>query len=457
LTGIWNGDQRPAWSGDWTLDTNINQQIASANTCALDEAIESYLGLIDEIAPSWEVNAKNLYGMRGYLAGTRTAGRENYHTHFGKFPGHCWTAGAAWLIYPLYEYYLVTGDKEYLRDRVLPHMEKCVLFYEEFLTEFDANGKFMFVPSYSPEHLPQQSINAVQDIAAGKQAIRILVSAYRDLEIKEERVRKLEAMLEKMPAYRVNHEGGIQEWAYPGYKEHYDHRHMSHSYPVWPAHELNWEDHPKMMQAMRVALEKKLPQDWSGHNFAVRAFCAARTSYPQLFWFNLAALMRYDFIERNLITRHNPGWCPNTDVLCGLPGLLSEALVYSRPRVLELLPAWSTRLPAGTIKGIRTRTQATVNTLSWDVSGKSVSAKITSGKDQWVTLILRQGIRNIEANTEVLESMYGEIGRRVFFKKGQEVHLQIEMKKAVNDFPVNEPALTLDDADRQMAEKRQKK
>ncbi len=219
LTGIWNGSHKPAWSGDWTLDTNVNQQIASANICGLPEALKAYMSLIEEIAPTWEVNAKSIYGCRGIMSGARTAGRENYHTHFGKWPGHCWTAGAAWLIYPLYEYYLVTGDKEFLKEHALPLMEKAVLFHEDFLTEYDEDGRFMFVPSYSPELLSGQQINAVQNIAAGKQSIRILIEAYENLGLEPDRVSHLNGMLEKFPPYLVNDEGVFKEWAYPGYSE----------------------------------------------------------------------------------------------------------------------------------------------------------------------------------------------------------------------------------------------
>ena len=277
LTGIWNGAGKPAWSGDWTLDTNLNQQIAGANIAAVDEAMMAYVNLIEEIAPSWELNARNIYGCRGIRSGARTASRENYDTHFGKWPGHCWNAGAAWLVYPLYEYYLLTGDQDFLKDRALPLMEKVVLFYEDFLTETDANGKYLFVPSYSPEAHKAQSINAVQDIAAAKEAMRTLIEAYQDLEIKAERVTQIRAMLAKFPPYLVNEDGVFKEWAYPGYTEALDHRHMSHSYPVWPAHQLTWEEQPDLVKAMRVAIERRLPQEWSGHGFAVRAFCAART------------------------------------------------------------------------------------------------------------------------------------------------------------------------------------
>lgn len=245
----------------------------------------------------------------------------------------------------------------------------------------------------------------------------------------------------------------FKEWAYPAYAEGFDHRHMSHSDPVWPGHELSWEEQPRLMAAMRVALERRLPQDWSGHNFAIRAFCAARTKYPRLFWQNLYSLMLFDFIQPNLVTRHYPGWCPNTDVLCGLPGFVSEALVYSKPGVIELLPAWSPELPAGSVEGIRCRTQATVESLRWDLDRKVVSATISSRKDQWVTLFARQGIESISTDAELKPSGFGDIARRIHLRKEPPVQIVLTLEKAVNDYPVNTPALTWEEARRQHRER----
>lgn len=82
LMGIWNGDWRPRWSGDFTLDANVNLQIAGATIGNLPEAIESYDCLIQGLVDDWKTNARNLYGCRGVLSGSRTDGRHNLHTHF---------------------------------------------------------------------------------------------------------------------------------------------------------------------------------------------------------------------------------------------------------------------------------------------------------------------------------------------------------------------------------------
>ena len=168
LVGNWTGDWRPIWCGDFTLDANVNLQVAGVNTLRLEECLDSYLKMIERISPDWEINAENLYGCRGYLSGFRTSGRRNLHTHFDvSFPGQNWTAGAQWLIYPAFEYYLCTGDKEFLKNRALPLMEKVVLFYEDFLTVTNDEGQLVFVPSYSPENTPANQKTGYRSCQAG--------------------------------------------------------------------------------------------------------------------------------------------------------------------------------------------------------------------------------------------------------------------------------------------------
>ena len=77
-------------------------------------------------------------------------------------------------------------------------------------------------------------------------------------------------------------------------------------------------------------------------------------------------------------------------------------LIYSRPGVIEILPAVPDSLTKGSIHGMLARTFAKVDTLAWDMPARTVDLTITSLKDQEITLIVRQGIEKISAPAGVL-------------------------------------------------------
>ncbi len=401
LMGIWNGNFRPNWSGDFTLDANINLQISAANIGNMLEGLQSYSNLITNIAPDWRVNAKNYYGCRGVMSGTRTDGRHNLHTHFSQgFPGHFWTAGAQWLTLPMYEYYQVTGDRKYLKNTLLPLMKEIVLFYEDFLTVTDENGKYVFVPSYSPENRPSNTrtpaaVNAAMDIACATEALTNLITVCKELNIEEENIPKWKAMLEKVPPYLVNADGALKEWAHPDLDDNYNHRHVSHLYPVWPGHQINPEDTPSLFEAAKIAAQKRGRGNGSAHGLAHMALIGTRLKDADLVYGNLLFMLRNNYILPSLFTYHNPNRIYNSDMLCSLPAVVMEMLVYSREGIVELLPALSDNLPKGAVKGVLCRGRISVDNLQWDLSQKQVSVTLTSKKDQTISLMLRRGIKEV--------------------------------------------------------------
>lgn len=407
LMGIWNGNWRPEWSGDFTTDANVNLQIASAAIGDLPEAIDSYMTMLERIMGDWEINAMNLYGARGYLAGTRTSGRRNLHTHFNVgFPGQFWLAGAEWLLMPCYDYYLVSGDLQFLKERLLPAMKKTVLFYEDFLSDVDENGNYFMAPSYSPENSPeniklQGSANATMDVAAAKEAITNLISVCKQLNIEGENIPKWEAILHKLPPYLVNEDGALKEWTIDNLDDYYDHRHISHLYPVWPGFEINPEETPEMFKAAGIAFAKKGRGNNSAHGLMHGALIATRLKEADKVYENLLFMLTNNYVFSSLFTSHNPNLkIYNADALHSLSAAILEMLVYSRPGVIELLPACSDKLKKGKITGVKCRTQATVDSLEWDFENKTVNAVISSAVDQEVELFLRRPVSKVTINGE---------------------------------------------------------
>lgn len=402
LMGIWNGDWRPKWSGDFTLDANVNLQIAAANIGNLPEAIHSYDRLVQGLVNDWKVNAKNLYGCRGVLSGCRTAGRGNLQTHFSEgFPGISWISGAQWLVLPMYEHWLTTGDQEYLQQGLLPLMKDIALFYEDFTSDSrDDNGKLMFVPSYSPENRPANAnhssvINATMDIACFKEVLTQLLGLGEEHVTAVERTR-YQNLLEKLPKYQINSDGAIKEWTHPDLQDNYDHRHVSHLYPVWPGHEINPEDTPELFTAAKVAAAKRGRGNGSAHGLAHMALIGARLKDAELVEGNLRFMLGSGFVLPSLCTFHNAGRIYNSDMLNSLPAVVLESLVYSKPGEIELLPALPSSISVGEISGIACRNQTVVERMNWNTNDGSISFKLLSKVEQTISIRVRRGIAEFE-------------------------------------------------------------
>jgi trehalose/maltose hydrolase-like predicted phosphorylase len=90
---------------------------------------------------------------------------------------------------PMWDYFLATGDKEYLSEHLLPGLQEIATFYEDYLTEVDSNGKYIFVPSYSPENWPANTdssptvINADMDIMVCREVFTHLIAASQLLNV----------------------------------------------------------------------------------------------------------------------------------------------------------------------------------------------------------------------------------------------------------------------------------
>jgi alpha-L-fucosidase 2 len=404
LPGLWQGDWNAAWSGAITCNANLGVQLAGAVTADVPAAVEAVADLIRDRLPDWRLNARRLFGARGFVVPAHSDGRSGLCTHFeAGYPHQMWTAGADWLLAPLLDAVLAWGDTEFGRARVWPVVRELALFYEDFLTRLDSGGHAVFAPSYSPENQPRgwsaAAVNAVMDIAAARHT---LTAAAEIAEIAGDgwadgaggaggagerdacRWRELAA---RLPPYRTDADGALAEWAWPpagsglpplpGSNEH---RHVSHLYPVWPLHEITVAGAPELAEAALRALRMRGAQDESAHGYLHRALAAARLRDPRLAGSLLAALIGQGFFFRSLMSSHYPKRSVyNADAACALPGVLIEMLVDSwPPDRIELLPAVPDFLPAGRVRGVRTLTGVLVADLRWDIPAGYVEAVLIS-------------------------------------------------------------------------------
>jgi alpha-L-fucosidase 2 len=439
LTGIWTGTWTGAWADDFTTDANINLQVAGGNILDTPEAMQGYFTLILGQLAHWRTNARNLYGARGFLAPSRTDGEYGHMLHFNNsdFPGQTWTGGADWLLYPLVEHWEITGDQAFLRDKLGPALMELALFYEDFLTRTDSGGKVVFVPSFSMENAPGNtgvllSINATGDIMAGKHALQAAISAANALGVEQgsgQGVQRWTALLGRLPAYRINGDNALAEWSWPSLSDNYNHRHVQHLYGAWPLHEINPETRPDLIAPALRALELRGDQNTSAHGSLHRALAAARLKDDGKVYANLRKIIGNNMVFRSLMTSHNPNLeTYNADAAHALPGVLAEALLYSRPGVLEILPALPGQLAKGSITGVRARGQIRVHGLSWDLPARTATLSVTSAIDQDVTLISRRGMTSVTTSAPVAPSPLGSNARIVSLTAGQRVDVTVALQ-----------------------------
>ncbi|MFI9207949.1 glycosyl hydrolase family 95 catalytic domain-containing protein [Streptomyces sp. NPDC053253] len=362
LTGLWTGDWSTAWSGAFTTNANLNLQTASAVAADLPEVTEAHRALIEGQVADWRENAREIFGARGIVAPSHTDGVSGHTYHFSReYPLHLWTAGADWLLVPLLAHEEASGRRD---PRVTAFLSELAAFYEDFLTRSGPDGLIVIVPSYSPENRPRGgswgAIDATMDIAAARHALR----AAADRAPAPDATR-LRALADRLPPYRVNDDGALAEWARPGLGDRYDHRHLSHLYPVWPLDEINPYDTPALALAARRALELRGSENDSAHGHLHHGLVAARLGDAVRTEDALARVLTGDYFHDSLMSAHYPARdVYNADAAHTLPALLIEALVQSTPDRLVLLPAPPARCPRGRLTGIRTRFGARVD-LEW--------------------------------------------------------------------------------------------
>jgi alpha-L-fucosidase 2 len=309
---------------------------------------------------------------------------------------------------PIWDYYLATGDKDFLRDHVMPGLKEIGLFYEDYLKDTDKNGNYIFVPSYSPENYPRNSdrvpavINATMDISVCREVFTHLISAAQILGTDTESVPRWKAILAKLPPYLTDTDGALKEWAWPALEENQDHRHVSHLYGAWPGDEFTPDGAPELARAALLAARKRAQGNASAHGILHRGLAAARLKDPYLVNFDLKQLLDQGYVNPALTTMHNPYAIPSPDPQGGLPTLIMEMLVYSRPGVIGLLPAEPDSLRAGELKGVLCRTQARIDDLTWNLDTRKVDVTISSRVDQTVDLFVRDGIERVSAAQGIL-------------------------------------------------------
>jgi hypothetical protein len=244
-----------------------------------------------------------------------------------------------------------------------------------------------------------------------REVLTNLIQASQILGTDTASVTKWKAMLAKMPPYLIEPDGTLKEWAWPTVQEHYIHRHVSHLYGAWPGDEIDPDRTPQLARAAQIANRRRtfdaMATSVAGETLPAyarchRALAGARLKDNVIVDVQLRQLLEQGYMSTALRSSREPYAIPVPDAHGGIPAILMEMLLYSRPGVIELLPALPPTLTKGSINGMLARTFARVDKLAWNMQNRTADLTVTSSRKQDITLIARYGITSITAPAGVL-------------------------------------------------------
>jgi alpha-L-fucosidase 2 len=385
LQGLWLETNDPAWFSDYHTDINLEMNYWLADRAGLSDCVEVLADYCLAQLPGWSARTIELYndprnGYRntsGKIDGWAIAFSCNIYGGLGWW----WhPAGNAWLCLTLWQHFEYTQDLAFLR-RVYPLFDGAARFWRSRLITTTVTDPATGVSrevlvddhDWSPEQGPQDAIG----ITYAQELVWMLFdhtsSATELLGVDRQAGAELAALRDRLYLPVVSPTNGwLEEWMSPDNLGEDQHRHLSPLIDFFPGDRINTDDSPaELIDGVRALLTAR-GMDSFGWACAWRSLCWGRLKEAEL---------AYQLIGENLrpsVDNAN-GTAPNlfdmyslgdqvifqVDANFGTPTAMLDLLLYSRPGVIELLPALpSAWAESGRVTGIGARGGFVVD-VSW--------------------------------------------------------------------------------------------
>ncbi len=367
LQGIWNKDIRAPWSSNYTVNINTQMNYWFVESVGLGECHNALFKLIERTYKTGQVTAKDMYNSDGWVS-HHNIDIWGHSTPVGlgsSDDNPCsysmWQMSSGWLCRHLWEHYLYTLDKDFLKNFAYPIISSAVGFYINNLKNVDV---FLgLIPSTSPENVfvledgNKYAISyfTTMETSILKELFNYYIKMCNLIDVKEDY--RVHDVLKKLPDFKISEKGYLQEW-YFDYKESDDkHRHVSHLYGLYPSNIIKEDEH-ELIKACKKTLKRR-GDCGTGWSMMWKACLYARLKDGEKCKLLLDKQLCYTNEERvlmsgggtycNLFCAHPPF---QIDANFGFAAAVVEMLVQSHNNKLEFLPALPYSWATGKVENI---------------------------------------------------------------------------------------------------------